>query len=179
MLPLMQAAAGAQAGLAWTTYQQHVMDRLSDLQGTISPAIMEADFQRETGLHPLWLPVASALPAQPQPVDPAADASASLGPSEAAKTTGPAATDVTSSAVPAASGPQADGASTSWQQGGAEDGVQDAAASLQGTEIAAADGEHSREGSEDGEVDFEMEVDAGAAAAVPPSSVPTVPEGRC
>ena len=176
ILPHMQASAGAQAGLAWTTYQHHVMARLSDMQATISPAIMEADFQRETGSHPLWLPAASAASEQPQPDAPAAHASATSAPSQTAKNIGPVAIDVPSSA---ASGPEADEASNSSQPGVAENGARDAAASLQGTETAAAEGEHSREGNEDGEVDFEMEVDAGAGAAVPSSSVPPVPEGRC
>lgn len=171
-----QAAEGAQPVLAWDTYQQHVMSQLSDMQATVSPAIMEADYQRETGSHPLWQPVSSAMLAQTQPVG-SADEAANLPLQEFTSSIGPTLAGVQTVTDAAADRSAADRASSSLQQAEPVHNVQDAAAQNPEPNLASAAIELSSEGSEDGEVDFEMEIDAGAGAAMPHSSLPPVPEG--
>ena len=171
-----QAAEGAQAVLAWDTYQQHVMSQLSDMQATVSPAIMEADYQRETRSHPLWQPLPSAILSQPQPIAPA-DEAANLPLEEFKNSIGPTADDVQTAADGAADSSAAERASSSLQQAEPVHNLQDAAVQRQEPDLTSRAVELSSEGSEDGEVDFEMEIDAGAGAALPHSSPPPVPEG--
>ncbi len=170
----MQAGGGAQAGLAWATYQQHVIAHLQDLQATVSPALMEADFQQGTGSHPLWQPLPSAA-SEPSQAD-ATLAQLPTNPSQPQSTldTAPAAHDQLAVAALAASEPERAVGGSHAPQGRLVEGTGNASGSEDQAEAGAKVSGSSREGSEDGEADTDMDIDTDAAAPAS-SSLPALP----
>ena len=150
------------------------MSHLGDLQSTMAPAIMEADFQQETGSHPLWQPIAATTSSDAQ-ANPSANNSADVAQPEPAQSASAnaGANDVSDHAASTA---EVTPASSSAQQHASSAGTQ-ASASVQQAGSQMGAGMLSESLSEDGELDADMDIDTDMVSVPAATSAPK-PEGQ-